>query len=74
VSWDEPGGCPSIGQVVSGMEATWTWPAAPERNGRRRAPKQSPPVTWVCRWWWEGVQLLWRWALVDRLVVAAMFL
>src|SRR3954447_7942141 len=44
-SRDEPGGCPPTGQAVSGMEATSTRPAAPERNGRRRAQKPSPLAT-----------------------------
>ena len=34
---DEPGGCPFIGQVVSGMEAARVRTAAPARNVGRRA-------------------------------------
>src|SRR3954465_81601 len=44
-SRDEPGGCPCIGQAVSGMEAAGNLPTAPERNGRRRAPTQPPRAT-----------------------------
>jgi hypothetical protein len=36
--WDEPGGCPSIGQVVSGMEAARVRSAASARNVGRRMP------------------------------------
>ena len=35
-SRDEPGGCPPIGQVVSGMQAARAWSAASVRNRRRR--------------------------------------
>jgi hypothetical protein len=35
-SRDEPGGCPFIGQVVSGMQAARAWSAAPARNVGRR--------------------------------------
>ena len=40
VRWlrDEPGGCPSIGQVVSGMEAARVRSAASTRNVGRRVP------------------------------------
>jgi hypothetical protein len=35
-SRDEPGGCPPIGQAVSGMQATRAWSAASVWNRRRR--------------------------------------
>jgi hypothetical protein len=35
---DEPGGCPPIGQVVSGMEAARVRSAASARNVGRRVP------------------------------------
>ena len=35
-SREEPGGCPPIGQVVSGMQATRAWSAASVWNRRRR--------------------------------------
>jgi hypothetical protein len=35
LSRDEPGGCPLIGQVVSGMEATRARSAASAWNGRK---------------------------------------
>ena len=40
VKWrrDEPGGCPFIGQVVSGMEAARVRSAASARNVGRRVP------------------------------------
>ena len=40
VKWsrDEPGGCPSIGQAVSGMEAARARSAASARNVGRRVP------------------------------------
>lgn len=38
-SRDEPGGCPSIGQVVSGMQATRARSAASVWNRRRRTRK-----------------------------------
>jgi hypothetical protein len=41
VSRDEPGGCPLIGQVVSGMEATRARSAASTWNGRRPEPTLS---------------------------------
>ena len=41
-SRDESGGCPLIGQAVSGMEATRAWSAALARNVGRRAPKRLP--------------------------------
>jgi hypothetical protein len=40
-SRDEPGGCPLIGQVVSGMQATRAWSAASVWNRRRRVRKLS---------------------------------
>jgi hypothetical protein len=40
-SRDEPGGCPLIGQVVSGMQATRAWSAASVWNRRRRVRKRS---------------------------------
>lgn len=39
---DEPGGCPLIGQVVSGMKATRAWSAAAVRNVRRPIPIRPP--------------------------------
>jgi hypothetical protein len=39
-SWDEPGGCPSIGQVVSGMEVARACSAASARNLGRRTTKR----------------------------------
>jgi hypothetical protein len=36
--WDEPGGSPLTGQVVSGMEATRAWSAAFAWNVGRHAP------------------------------------
>ena len=35
---DGPGGCPSIGQVVPGMQAARAWSAAPVRNVGRPVP------------------------------------
>jgi len=40
-SRDEPGGCPSIGQAVSGMEAARARSAAPTWNVGRRVPTLS---------------------------------
>jgi hypothetical protein len=37
-SRDEPGGCPVIGQVVSGMEAARAWSAAPASNVGKPVP------------------------------------
>ncbi|GAB1645331.1 hypothetical protein KRMM14A1259_57540 [Krasilnikovia sp. MM14-A1259] len=44
VKWrrDEPGGCPSIGQAVSGMEAARVRSAASARNVGRRVPIRPP--------------------------------
>ncbi len=39
---DEPGGCPPIGQVVSGMKATRAWSAAAVWNVGRPAPIRPP--------------------------------
>jgi hypothetical protein len=39
---DEPGGCPFIGQVVSGMKAARARTAAPARNVGRRAMTMPP--------------------------------
>ena len=39
---DEPGGCPPIGQVVSGMKATRAWSAAAAWNVGRPAPIRPP--------------------------------
>jgi hypothetical protein len=39
---DEPGGCPRIGQVVSGMKATRAWSAAAVWNVGRPAPIRPP--------------------------------
>jgi hypothetical protein len=47
VSRDEPGGCPLIGQVVSGMEATRARSAASTWNGRRPEPTLSARVVRV---------------------------
>lgn len=47
LSRDEPGGCPLIGQVVSGMEATRARSAASAWNGRRPEPILSARVCWV---------------------------
>ena len=43
VKWfrDEPGGCPCIGQAVSGMEAARAWSAAYAWNVGRRASTLS---------------------------------
>ena len=41
-SRDEPGGCPVIGQAVSGMEAARAWSAAPARNVGRPVPIRLP--------------------------------
>jgi hypothetical protein len=54
---DEPGGCPLIGQVVSGMEAARAWSAASARNVGRRVPTLST-CTGVGAWRREGA----RWA------------
>ena len=43
-SRDEPGGCPFIGQVVSGMQAARAWSVASVRNVGRRVPIQGPPL------------------------------
>ena len=43
---DGPGGCPSIGQVVSGMKAARSWSAAPARNVGRPVP--IVPAVLVC--------------------------
>ena len=43
---DEPGGCPPIGQVVSGMKAARARTAAPARNVGRRAMTRLPRVGW----------------------------
>jgi len=40
--WDEPGGCPLIGQVVSGMKATRAWSAAAAWNVGRPALIRPP--------------------------------
>jgi hypothetical protein len=40
----EPGGCPSIGQAVSGMEAARAWSAASARNVGRRVPILGMPA------------------------------
>ena len=45
-SRDEPGGCPPIGQVVSGMEATRARSAASVGNRRRRTRTRPG--------WWSG--------------------
>jgi hypothetical protein len=49
VKWrrDEPGGCPSIGQAVSGMEAARVRSAASARNVGRRV-SIMPFCTKVC--------------------------
>jgi hypothetical protein len=39
---DEPGGCPLIGQVVSGMKATRAWSAAAAGNVGRPTPIRPP--------------------------------
>ena len=39
---DEPGGCPLIGQAVSGMKATRAWSAATAWNVGRRIPIHLP--------------------------------
>jgi hypothetical protein len=39
---DEPGGCPLIGQVVSGMKATRAWSAAAAWNVGRPVPIRPP--------------------------------
>jgi hypothetical protein len=39
---DEPGGCPLIGQVVSGMKATRAWSAAAAGNVGRPALIRPP--------------------------------
>src|ERR1035437_7674923 len=36
---EEPGGCPPIGQAVSGAEGAWALSAVAVRNGRRSARK-----------------------------------
>ena len=41
---EEPGGCPSIGQAVSGMQAARARTAAPARNVGRRAMTLPPRV------------------------------
>ena len=51
LSRDELGGCPFIGQAVSGMEATRARSAAPTRNVRR--PDPILPV-WFCVQWARG--------------------
>ena len=43
---DEPGGCPFIGQVVSGMEAARVRSAAPAWNVGRRATTLPPRLGW----------------------------
>ena len=45
---DEPGGCPSIGQAVSGMKAARARSAASARNLGRQASLQLGPAT--ARW------------------------
>jgi hypothetical protein len=45
---DESGGCPGIGQVVSGMKAARVRSAASAGNVGRRATT-LPPVGWVAR-------------------------
>src|SRR3954454_17874790 len=49
---DEPGGCPSIGQVVSGVKVARARSAAPARNVGRRVP--THPVRAVGRGWGRG--------------------
>ena len=48
LSRDELGGCPLIGQAVSGMEATRARSAAPTRNVRR--PNPILPVSFLWEW------------------------
>ena len=48
-SRDEPGGCPLIGQAVSGMEATRARSAAFAWNVRRQHPTLPPPRLGVAR-------------------------
>ena len=43
---DEPGGCPLIGQAVSGMKAARVWSAASTWNVGRRAPIRARPQGW----------------------------
>lgn len=43
---DEPGGCPLIGQVVSGMEATRAWSAAAVWNVGRHVSIVPPCKGW----------------------------
>jgi len=45
-SRDEPGGCPLIGQVVSGMKATRAWSAAAARNVGRPTLILPPRLGW----------------------------
>ena len=42
--WDEPGGCPLIGQAVSGVKAARARSAAPARNVGRRVLTWPPRV------------------------------
>src|SRR3954451_24346570 len=44
---DEPGGCPSIGQVVSGVKVARARSAAPARNVGRRVPTHPRPGRWA---------------------------
>ncbi len=44
VPGDEPGGCPPIGQAVSGMEAARAWSAASARNVGRRVSILGMPA------------------------------
>jgi hypothetical protein len=46
VVWDEPGGCPSIGQVVSGMEVARVRSAAFAWNVGRQMPTLSAGCPW----------------------------
>ena len=75
---DEPGGCPLIGQVVSGMKARRAWSAAAAWNVGRPAPirlsvRGSERETTEQRKL-RGVEYRCGAGLADRLVVATKFL